>query len=503
MAPTRRDFLELAGAATLGGLMDKASTGAREGLEPPIHYRDAIDLLAALRSKQISAVELMESTLERIAAVNPIVNALVSLVPPEQARAQARAADAAIASGAALPPLHGLPFAVKDLALTRGLRTTFGSPIFKDFVPDQDELFVERLRAAGAIVIGKTNTPEFGAGSQTFNPVFGATRNPYDPGRTAGGSSGGAAAALASGMLALADGSDLGGSLRNPAAFCNVIGFRPSPGRVPAYPSDMAWNTLPVIGPMARTVRDAALLLSVMAGPDDRDPISIEQPGALFLAPLERNLRGVRIAWTPDLGRYPVEPAVVDVCRRAVGVLEELGCEVAEDSPDMSGADWCFNALRGELFALRGAELLEHHAAQLKDTVVWNIRVGLGQTAADVARARAERTVIYHRMREFLTHYEYLVLPATQVAPFDVDIDWVREINGRPMQSYLDWMGICYAITLTGLPAISVPAGFTPEGMPVGLQIVGRHHADLAVLRIAHALEQASGHGRMRPRLDP
>jgi amidase len=398
-------------------------------------------------------------------------------------------------------PLFGLPMAAKDLALTKGIRTTFGSPIYKDFVPAQDALFVERLKQAGALIIGKTNTPEFGAGSQTFNSVFGATKNPYDLSKTCGGSSGGAAVSLACGMTPLADGSDLGGSLRNPASFCNVVGFRPSPGRVPTWPALLGWNTLSVEGPMARTVRDVALLLSVMAGPDPRSPVSIEQPGSIFRQSLERDFKSTRIAWTPNLGRYPVEPAVVEVCERSCKVFADLGCSVEEASPDISGADEVFQTLRAWQMAETRGEDFRRHRDLMKDTVVWNIERGLALSGTDVSRAEVARTALFHRVREFFERFDFLILPVSQVAPFPVDVDWVRNINGTAMESYIDWMGTCYAITLTASPAISVPCGFTRDGLPVGLQIVGRYHADFSVLQIAHAFEQATQFYKQHPKI--
>jgi amidase len=404
-----------------------------------------------------------------------------------------------LSKGKPVGQLHGLPHAVKDLALTDGIRTTFGSRIYKDFIPGEDALFVERLKHAGAIIIGKTNTPEFGAGSQTFNEVFGATRNPYDLSKTCGGSSGGAAVALACGMLPLADGSDLGGSLRNPASFCNVVGFRPSPGRVPSHPVTLAWNTLAVEGPMARTVQDVALLLSVMAGADERSPISINEPGSIFSRPLQRDFKGARVAWSRDLGRYPVQPVVNAVFDRARSVFAGLGCQVDDGQPDFNDADEIFQTLRAWLFAqTRGDDFIKHRSL-MKDTVTWNIEQGLKLSGADVARAEARRTQFYHRAREFMGRYEFLILPVSQVAPFPVEIDWVREINGVKMGSYIDWMGSCYAITLTGLPAISVPCGFTSDGLPIGLQIVGRHQRDFDVLQLAFAFEQATRYGGIRP----
>ncbi|HKC87612.1 MAG TPA: amidase family protein, partial [Blastocatellia bacterium] len=368
-----------------------------------------------------------------------------------------------------------------------------------DFIPGEDALFVERLKQAGAIIVGKTNTPEFGAGSQTFNEVFGATRNPYDLSKTCGGSSGGAAVALACGMLPLADGSDLGGSLRNPASFCNVVGFRPSPGRVPSHPVTLAWNTLAVEGPMARAVQDVALLLSVMAGPDDRSPISINEPGSTFSRPLQRDFKGARIAWSRNLGRYPVQPVVNEVCDRVRSVFVELGCQVGDGEPDFSEADEIFQTLRAWTFSQTRGDDFNLHRSLMKDTVVWNIEQGLRLSGMDVARAEAKRTQLYHSVREFMGRYEFLILPVSQVAPFPVETDWVREINGVVMKSYIDWMATCYAITLTGLPAISVPCGFTNDGLPVGLQIVGRHQRDFDVLRLAYAFEQITQCGGIRP----
>ena len=463
-----------------------------------ICFLSAGELARRIRGREVSAREVMAAFLARIERLNPLVNAIPTLLP-ERALADAEAADRTLAAGGATGPLHGLPVAIKDLVLTRGIRTTFGSPIYADHVPDVDELIVERLRAAGAIIIGKTNTPEFGAGSQTFNPVFGKTRNPYDLDRTCGGSSGGAAVALSCGMLPLADGSDLGGSLRNPASFCNVVGFRTSPGRVPHWPSEDLWEGLSVQGPMGRSTADAALMLSALAGPDPRVPISIDEPGERFREPLERDFSGTRVAWSPDLGRYEVEPEVVEVCERSLSALSDIGCTVEPAHPDFRDADEVFQVLRAWMTAA-GKEADYHaHRDRMKDTVIWNIEQGLPLTGLDVSRAIARRSALYQRVFEFFETYEFLVLPAVQVLPFSVDVPWVREINGRKMETYIDWMGLCYAITVTGLPAISVPGGFSREGLPVGLQIVGRHHRDFAVLQLAHAFEQATGHGRRRP----
>jgi amidase len=462
-------------------------------------FKDAVELARMIRQKQISASEVMTAFLQQINRVNPKVNAVCTFIGEEAAMRAAKEADERLAKNNAPGALHGLPIAVKDLVATAGIRTTQGSPIYKDFVPTEDALMVQRLKAASAIIIGKTNTPEFGAGSHTFNPVFGATRNPYDLTKSSGGSSGGAAAALACGMLPLADGSDLGGSLRNPAAFCNVVGFRTSPGRVPAYPSENVWNNLAVLGPMARTVADAALLLSVQAGPDSRVPISLNDPGWMFTRPLGRDFKGVRIAWSRNLGRYPVEPAISEVCDQARPVFAALGCQVEDGEPDFQDADEIFQTLRAWSMAQTRSEDLKGHRALMKDTVIWNTEKGLKLTGPEVSRAESKRTQLYHRMQAFMERYEFLILPVTQVAPFPVEWDWVREINGIKMETYIDWMASCYAITLTGLPAISIPCGFTRDGLPVGLQIVGRHQQDFAVLQLAFAFEQATQYGKIRP----
>jgi amidase len=463
-----------------------------------ICFLTAADLARRIRARDLSAVEVMEAHLAQIEHVNPRVNAIVTLLP-ERALEGARAADAALARGEANGPLHGLPIAHKDLVPTRGIRTTSGSPIYKDFVPDEDALIVERLRRAGAIAIGKTNVPEFGAGSQTFNPVFGATLNPYDLSKTCGGSSGGAAVALACGMLPIADGGDMGGSLRNPAGYCNVVGLRTSPGRVPVWPSRAPWSPLSVEGPMARTVADAALMLSAIAGPDPRAPLSIAEPGARFALPLDRDFRGMRIAWSRDLGGLPVDPGVTAAIDAQRHVFEGLGCLVEDAEPDWSGADEAFKTWRAWHFELGLGELLETHRDQLKDTVVWNIEQGRRLTGPQLAAAERVRAALYQRLREFMERYEFLALPVSQVPPFDVTLPYVTEINGVAQATYIDWMRSCYYVSVTGLPAISVPCGFTSKGLPVGVQLVGRHQDDWGVLQLAHAFEQATGFWKARP----
>jgi amidase len=464
----------------------------------PLVFRPARELAADLQGRRLSAVEVMRAFVAQIERVNPRVNAIATLRPAEELLAEAAAADRSLSAGDTVRPLQGLPIAIKDLSLTRGLRTTFGSTLYRNFVPTSDELYVERLRRAGAIVIGKTNTPEFGAGSQTFNALFGATRNPYDLTKTCGGSSGGAAVALACGMLPLADGTDLGGSLRNPASFCNVVGFRPSPGRVPrlhARPGD----TLGVHGPMARSVDDLALMLSVMAGPDARDASSLPEPGASFLHVPQRDFAGARVSWSERLGRYPVEHAVTQVCSAARRVFVELGCDVVDGEPDFDGVDELFQTLRAEGCAAALGGELERGRAQLKDTVVWNVEQGLKLTPGDLERAARLRAALDARIDAFFSTYEFLVLPTVQVLPFRVEVEWPRAIEDVPMQTYIDWMASCYAISCTGLPAISVPCGFSVDGLPVGLQIVGRRRRDADVLALARAFEQATRFAVRRP----
>jgi amidase len=461
-------------------------------------FQTACEQEKLIRSKKISVTQLITAHLDQVERFNPRLNAIITLTA-ESALQAAKEADAKIARQESLGPLHGLPVAHKDLFLTKGVKTTFGSPIYKDNVPDIDSLPVERLKNAGAISLGKTNTPEFGAGSQTFNALFGATLNPYDLSKTCGGSSGGGAVALATGMVALADGTDLAGSLRNPANFCNLVGMRPSVGRVPSWPEQLGWYTMSVAGPMARTVEDLALAMSVMSGPDDRSPIAIDTPGSIFTAPLQRNFKACRIAYSEDLGGLPVEPEVRKVMQASRAVFESLGCEVVNDEIDLAEAGEIFMLWRAWRTELRIAPLLKDHKDQLKDTVIWNAEQGLDLTGPQLARAEAKRTEIYHRMRAFMSRYEYFVLPVNQVLPFSVDLDYPREINGVKMNTYIDWQKTAYFISAMGNPAISVPAGFTDSGLPVGVQIVGGHRQDFAVLQLAHAFEQATQFGLKRP----
>ncbi len=461
--------------------------------ESEICFMPATKMVQRIQAGDLSCHDVMKAHLAQIERVNPKVNAIVTRIPDDELIARAKAADEQLAGGKSVGLLHGLPIAHKDLVPTRGIRTTMGSPIFKNHIPDHDGLIVERLKNAGAITIGKTNTPEFGAGSQTFNDVFGETLNPYDTTKTCGGSSGGAAVALACGMMPLADGSDMGGSLRNPGNFCNIVGLRPSPGRVPVWPNEVPWFPIPVQGPMGRTVQDVALMLSVIAGPDPRSPISIAEPGSLFARSLDRDFKGVRIAWSPDLGELPVDPRVTNVLESQRHVFEDLGCIVEEGQPDFSMADEIFKVWRSWYFELKLGELLKPHRDLMKDSVVWNIEQGHKLTGPQLGRAEIKRGELYQCMREFMQTHEFLICPVNQVPPFDVNCRWVQEINGVKMETYVDWMKSCYYITVTGLPAISVPCGFTPQGLPVGIQIVGRHNDDFGVLQLAHAFERATG----------
>jgi amidase len=444
----------------------------------------AVELARLIRARELSAAELLSAVLARITEANPAVNAIVTLAAG-QAAAAARGLDAQAARGSFAGPLHGLPIAVKDLAETAGIRTTFGSPLFASYVPDFDAPHVARLKQAGAVVIGKTNTPEFGAGSQTFNRVFGPTRNPYDTQLTPGGSSGGAAAAVAAGLIPFADGSDLAASVRNPASFCGLVGLRTTPGLVPGDPFD----PLGVVGPIARTAPDAALLLAGMCETDPGLPMARPDRPNEFLGLRPAPLRGLRVAWTFDLGDLPVQPEVLTVlaaCRRS---LEDAGCAVTDAVPALADADEVFGVLRAARMAAM-APLLRAHRDQVKATLAWNIEKGVALTGEQVAAARAGHAEIFQRFGAFLAdgRYEVLALPAVQVVPFPVEQEWVAEINGEPMTTYIDWMRSCSRITVTAHPAVSVPAGLTAAGLPVGLQLVGRYGADRRLLEIAAAI---------------
>jgi amidase len=447
----------------------------------------ARQMLAALASREISCSELMDLHLARIAERNPELNAIVSL---DEERARDGASEADRTPYDERGPLHGLPWAFKDTHDVAGWLTTYGSPLLADNMPARDELVVERIRRAGAVPIGKTNVPEFAAGSHTFNPVFGTTVNPVDPTRSAGGSSGGAACALAAGMVPLADGSDMGGSLRNPASFCGVVGLRPSRGRVPAWPSDNQWEALGISGPLARNVDDLALALSVLAGPDPRVPLALGEPGSAFAPPLVGTLAGLRVAVSPELGGLiEVDAEVAAVVEDAGRAMADAGAHVRAGQPDLTLAEDTFRTLRAWTFQAGFRELLDEHPDEFKPSLADNIRAGEGLTGADVARAYRQLTALGETARLFFHEYDVLLLPTSQVPPFPADQEYPADINGKPMATYLDWMRSAYFITVTGCPAISVPAGTTRDGLPVGVQIVAAHGADRRLLEVAVAFE--------------
>jgi amidase len=491
--PSRREVL----LAMAGALLLDDSLNAQAGTDS-ICFMSALGMSRLIRTKKLSAREALAAHLKQIELINPKVNAIVTLVPEMAAEAAAKA-DEMQAHKETLGPLHGLPVAHKDLMETRGIRTTFGSPLFKDHIPTEDDLVVDRMRRAGAIIIGKTNTPEFGAGSQTFNKVFGATHNPYDLTKTCGGSSGGAAVSLACGFVPVVSGSDTGGSLRNPAAFCNVVGFRPSIGRVPNPKAAFAWSTQSTSGCLGRSVADLAFALSTIAGPDPRAPLSISEPGEHFARPLDRSFKGVRVAWFKDLGGVPFDPRVRTVVDGHRKTFESLGCIVEQAEPDFADAEISFRVLRAWNSAnAYGAQLTDHPDA-FKDTLKGEIEEGLRLTGTDLAHAETAHGRLWRRFQAFLEKYEYFVLPTTQLPPFDVTTPYPAEVAGVKFTNYIDWMKSCWYISATGNPAASVPGGFTPESLPVGVQIVGRDKADFSVLQMAHAFEQATGFGKKRP----
>ena len=499
----RRRFLQLGAAAVAlpFGVAAQARTAASAS---EITGWSAVQLSQAIQSRRVSCVEVMTAYLDQIDRLNPKVNALVSLQPREALLAQAAQRDAQLASGSALGWMHGFPQAPKDLTNTAGIVTTLGSPILKANVPKSDSILVERMRKAGAVLVGKSNTPEFGLGSHTYNPVFGTTLNAFDVSRSAGGSSGGAAVALALHMLPVADGSDMMGSLRNPAGWNNVFGFRPSFGRVPFGPANEVFiQQLGYEGPMGRTVADLAMLLSTQAGFDARTPLSIDQDPSVFARPLDKDLKGARVGWMGDFDGYlPMEAGVMDTCTQALKHFEAIGCTVEAVQPDfpMDRLWQTWLTLRGFLIAGIAGPLYADPKlrALMKPEAVWEVEGGLKLGAADVYRASIDRSAWYQALNKLYERFDYLVLPSAQIFPFDAKLDWPKEIAGKRMDTYHRWMEVVISGTLAGVPVLNVPAGFGPNGLPMGLQILGRAQADLAVLQVGHAYEQACGYGARR-----
>ncbi len=462
-------------------------------------FTPAATLVRLYRARKISPVEVMQAVLHRIEQVNPALNAYCT-VAADSALREARAAERALMERRPLGPLHGVPVSIKDLTETRGIRTTWGSKIFEHHVPAEDALVVERLKTAGAIVVGKTNTSEFGSGANTYNAVFGATRNPWNPELTCGGSTGGGAVALATGMGPLAEGSDLGGSLRTPAAFCGVVGFRTSPGLVAVHPTSLGWDTYGVHGPMARTVGDTALMLSTVAGPDPRAPLSYPVDTREFLRAVRRpSVKGVRIAWSPDLGVCPVDPEIRRITSAAPRVFERLGATVDTAHPDFSGVLDVVLLSRGARQAAAHAEKLAKWRDVMQDNLVKNIEYGLRLTADDIGRCERMRTDLWHRVRRFYETHDLIIAPTTAVPPFPVDLPFPAEVAGAPMTNYIEWLLPTYAFTVVGVPAITVPCGFTRDGLPVGLQIAGPWRGEAKVLRAAAAFEAAQPWAHWRP----
>jgi len=475
----------------------------KSNLPDPI-WADALTLCKQLQAGDVSSEKLMKNVYERISHINPKVNAIVNLLPKKEALDLARQADKVplIKRG----PLHGLPMAMKDAVAVKGFPTTFGFQPFAERVETQDDKLAGRLRNAGAIFIGHTNMPEFGLGSNTFNSVFGKTHNPYDLNKTAGGSSGGAAVALATEMLPLADGSDMGGSLRNPASFCNVVGFRPSIGRTPKN-LGLAWyGRLVTSGPMARTVKDTAFLMSIMAGSDITDPLTLFDSNKDFLdalTPRQVNKNNpLKLAVSPCLGKLPIDKRVVDIVNSSGKIFKGLGADVSYQDPPLDDAMEAFQIQRA--VGLRGLgkmldQSIDNWRKYAKETVIWNIEKGKSLSIDEMIRAEAIRTNIYEEISMFFEDYDVLLLPSAQVPPFDLSKEWVDEIEGTKLDTYIDWMAVCCMITVTGLPAISVPGGFTEEGLPVGIQLVGKPRGDIELLKIAHLFETETNFYRKKP----
>ncbi|HEY9321230.1 MAG TPA: amidase [Achromobacter sp.] len=483
--------------------MPPATPAAPASLNP-IVAMPAHALSDAIRRREVSCVEVMRAYLAHIDHVNPKINAIVARRDPDALLREAAERDAQLDAGQWLGWMHGMPQAPKDLTAVRGMVTSMGSLVYKDLVTPHDSIMVERMRASGALFIGRSNVPEFGLGSHTYNQVYGTTGNPYDPSKTAGGSSGGAAAALAARMLPVADGSDFGGSLRNPAAFCNVYGMRPSAGRVPFGPSSEVFlKQLSYEGPMGRTPRDVALLLSVMAGYDKRSPLSLRDDPAQFAAPLDADMRGKRIGWLGDWNGYlAMEPGILDLCAQGLGTLGSAGCDVVDYQVPFAG-DRLWRIWLAHRHLMVGGQfhaLVENPETRklLKPALIWEVEGLEGMTARQVYQATEERSAWYQTVLRMFDEVDFLAVPSAQVFPFDASLDWPKQIAGRPMDTYHRWMETVTPWTLAGCPVISVPVGFNAQGLPMGMQLVGPPQADLDVLRLAHAYEQASDWVRAR-----
>jgi amidase len=467
---------------------------------------NARTLVAMMCAREVSVRDVMGAHLERIHQLNPAINAIVAMLPDEEclqlAEAAQRRLDGELAAGRVPPALFGLPVAFKDTEPAVGFPQSQGSPIFRDFMPALDSIVVERIRRAGAIPIGKTNVPEFAMGSHTYNRVYGPTRNPFDLRLSAGGSTGGGAAAVTTGMLALADGSDLGGSLRNPASFNNVVGFRPSVGLVPLGPGALPYG-FGVKGPIARSVDDAALMLSVMAGADPRDPATYPSDPARLASVDACDLRRLRIAWALDLGGLPLDARVRAALEPMRHVIESFGCAVDDACPDLADAEQIFLTIRRWRSWHTLGPLLQTHRSEMKPEAIEEIEAGARVTGMDVANAMARHVDLMARMALFQERYEVLVCAVSQVPPFDIDIAWPREIAGVGMESYVAWMKSAYLISATWCPSIALPAAFTSDGLPVGLQCVGRYREDARLLSFAKAIEERHPTGRIRPNPAP
>ncbi len=467
---------------------------------PPLCNLSAVELTRGIRRREVSAREALDAHFARIDVVNGSINAVVTEDREGAAKAAAVADELAV-SGAHLPPLHGLPMTHKDTHNTKGVRTTQGSVIFKDFVPTFDDLIIGRLKKAGVVTTGKTNVPEFAAGSHTFNEVFGTTVNPYDITRSAGGSSGGVAASVSARIQPLGDGSDMGGSLRIPASFCNVVGYRPSIGVVPSVPTRNAWSWLSRQGLMARDVEDIALGMTAIAGPDVAVPYAYPVRGS-FADPLQRDLTGLRIGWSSDFGLgVPVDREVLRVLEGQLQVFTDLGAVVEEAAPDLRDADQVFTTTRAFDFVLGLGDLVKKHGDVIKPEIHWNVEQGLQLTAQDMVDAALARTRLDTSVRRYFGKYDVFASPTAQVLPFDAAERYPTSVNGVVFETYLDWMRSACLISATGLPAVSVPAGFSEGGLPVGLQLAMPHGSDVELLQVAHAFERATGWAKQAPEL--